>query len=57
MFRYGREIRIPGIARLLEFLMASYHAYASSTVGGNTRKYHGLFVKDARLLLPGSMNG
>lgn len=53
MFRYGREIRIPGIARLLEFLMASYHAYASSTVGGNTRKYHGLFVKDARLLLAG----
>jgi glycogen debranching enzyme len=53
VFQYGREIRVPGTARALEFLMASYHAYASSTVGGNTRKYHGLFVREARVLLAG----
>ena len=53
MFQYGREIQVPGTARMLEFLMTSYHAYVSSTVGGNTRKYHGLFVRDGRLLLAG----
>ena len=53
MFQYGREVRHPGTARALEFLLASYHAYASSAVGGNTRKYHGLFVRDARVLLAG----
>ena len=53
MFQYGREVRVPGTARQLEFLMASSHAYASSSVGGNTRKYHGLFVRDARVLLAG----
>ncbi len=53
MFQYGREVRIPETARHLEFLMAAYHAYASSSVGGNTRKYHGLFVRDARVLLAG----
>ena len=53
MFQYGREVQIPGTARSLEFLLASYHVYASSTVGGNTRKYHGLFVRDGRLLLAG----
>jgi hypothetical protein len=53
VFQYGREVRIPGTARHLEFLMASYHAYASSSVGGNTRKYHGLFVRDSRVLLAG----
>jgi len=53
VFQYGREVQIPGTARSLEFLLASYHAYASSTAGGNTRKYHGLFVRDGRLLLAG----
>jgi glycogen debranching enzyme len=53
VFQYGREVQIPGNAWSLEFLLTSYHAYASSTVGGNTRKYHGLFVRDGRLLLAG----
>ena len=52
-FYYGREIRDPVAARRLEFLMTSDHAYSSSTVGGNTRKYHGLFVHNGRLLLAG----
>ena len=52
-FYYGREIRDPVAARRLEFLMTSDHAYSSSTVGGNTRKYHGLFVNNGRLLLAG----
>jgi len=53
VFQYGREIQIPGVARNLEFLMTSGHAYSSSTVSGNTRKYHGLFVHNGRLLLAG----
>lgn len=53
MFQYGREVQIPGVARNLEFLMTSGHAYSSSTVSGNTRKYHGLFVHNGRLLLAG----
>jgi glycogen debranching enzyme len=53
VFQYGRELQIPGVARNLEFLMTSGHAYSSSTVSGNTRKYHGLFVHNGRLLLAG----
>jgi glycogen debranching enzyme len=53
VFQYGREIQKPGVARNLEFLMTSGHAYSSSTVSGNTRKYHGLFVHNGRLLLAG----
>lgn len=52
-FRYGREIQAPGTARALEFLIPAYHAYCSSTIGGNTRKYHGLVVRDGYLLLAG----
>ncbi len=53
MFQYGREVQIPGVARNLEFLMTSGQAYSSSTVSGNTRKYHGLLVHNGRLLLAG----
>jgi glycogen debranching enzyme len=53
VFKYGQEVQVPGNARNLEFLMTSAHAYSSSTVSGNTRKYHGLFVQDGRLLLAG----
>jgi glycogen debranching enzyme len=52
-FQYGREIQEPVAARRLEFLMTAGHAYSSSTVGGNTRKYHGLFVDRGRLYLTG----
>jgi glycogen debranching enzyme len=53
VFHYGREVRIPGVSGTLEFLMTAGHAYSSSTVRGNTRKYHGLFVHNGRLLLAG----
>jgi len=52
-FQYGREIQEPVAARRLEFLMTADNAYSSSTVGGNTRKYHGLFVDKGRLYLAG----
>jgi glycogen debranching enzyme len=52
-FHYGREIQDPYAARRLEFLMAAGYAYSSSTVGGNTRKYHGLFVNTGRVYLAG----
>jgi glycogen debranching enzyme len=53
VFQYGREIQDPGTARSHEFLMTYGRSYSSSTVGGNTRKYHGLFVHDGRVLLAG----
>jgi len=53
VFRYGREIRTPSSAGSLEFLITGNNAYCSSTVSGNARRYHGLFVLDGRLLLAG----
>ncbi len=53
VFQYGREIQVPGTARMLEFLMTSDDGYSSSTAGGNTRRYHGLFVQGGRMLLAG----
>lgn len=50
---YGREVQDPLVARNLEFLMTAGSSWASGSVGGNTRKYHGLFVRDGRLLLAG----
>jgi glycogen debranching enzyme len=38
---------------MLEFLIATHRAYCSSTLAGNTRKYHGLFVRDRQVLLAG----
>ena len=51
VFQFGREVQTPDVARNLELLMTSANAYSSFTVGGNTRKYHGLFVRNGRLLL------
>lgn len=53
VFQFGREVQIPDVARNLELLMTSRNAYSSFTVSGNTRKYHGLFVRNGRLLLAG----
>jgi len=53
VFRFGQEVQTPDRARNLELLMTSADAYSSFTVGGNTRKYHGLFVRNGRLLLAG----
>ncbi len=33
--------------------MTADHAYCSSSAGANTRRYHGLFVRDGRVLLAG----
>ncbi len=53
VFQWGREIQAPGTARSLEFLMTADYAYCSSSAGANTRRYHGLFVRDGRVLLAG----
>jgi glycogen debranching enzyme len=53
VFQYGKEVQKPGTARSLEFLMTSDRSYSSSTISSNTRKYHGLFVHNGRLLLAG----
>jgi glycogen debranching enzyme len=52
-FCYGREFRSPECARSTEFLLTGNHVYCSSSVGGNTRKYHGLLVHRNRLYLAG----
>jgi len=53
VFQFGREVQTPDVARNLELLMTSGTAYSSFTVSGNTRKYHGLFVRNGRLYLAG----
>jgi glycogen debranching enzyme len=40
-------------ARPKEYLLVADGAYASSSLAGNTRKYHGLLVRDGRVLLSG----
>jgi hypothetical protein len=40
-------------ARTKEYLLVADGAYASSSLAGNTRKYHGLLVRDGRVLLSG----
>jgi glycogen debranching enzyme len=57
---YGRELQAGKAARALEYLMADEHTYCSASVGGNTRKYHGLLVHRGRVYLAGldeHMNG
>lgn len=41
---YGREMLTPDAGLGLEYLMAGDQSYCSSSVFGNTRKYHGLLV-------------
>ncbi|MGA2919212.1 amylo-alpha-1,6-glucosidase [Methanoregula sp.] len=48
---YGRELQEGKTARGLEYLMAGEHTYCSASVGGNTRKYHGLLVHRGRVYL------
>lgn len=52
-FCYGRELQSPGTARATEYLLAGDHVYCSSSLGGNTRKYHGLLVHRNRVYLAG----
>ncbi len=50
---YGRELQDPETARNLEYLMTCSHGCCSSSAGGNTRKYHGLFTYRGRVLFAG----
>lgn len=57
---YGRELQQGAAARDIEYLIADRDLWCSSTVGGNTRSYHGLLIRGDTLLLAGldeSVNG
>lgn len=49
--RYGRELRIPDISGIREFLMTDGEVYCSSSFAGNTRRYHGLLVQKGMILV------
>ncbi len=51
--RYGQELRDPAIAGAREFLMVSGSLSCSSSFAGNTRRYHGLLIRDGVLLISG----
>lgn len=51
--RYGQELRDHTIAGAREFLMVAGSLSCSSSFAGNTRRYHGLLVRDGVLLLSG----
>jgi len=49
--RFGRELTHPGIASAREYLMTYRKAYSSSSFAGNSRRSHGLFVDQERIIL------
>ncbi|TAJ45888.1 amylo-alpha-1,6-glucosidase [Methanofollis fontis] len=49
----GADLRDRRVASRKEFLLVSGGNWASSSLAGNTRKYHGLLVAGGRLLLSG----
>lgn len=51
MIAFGPEVRDRRFARRKEFLLVCNGAWASSSLAGNTRKYHGLLVAGGRVLL------
>jgi len=51
MIDFGSEIRDYGFASRREFILVSGNAYCSSSLAGNTRKYHGLLVLNKRVYL------
>lgn len=51
MICFGREIREREFALQREYLLATEGDYCSSSLAGNTRKYHGLLVHGGRVLL------
>jgi glycogen debranching enzyme len=51
MIAFGPELRDRAFARKKEFLLVCNGAWASSSLAGNTRKYHGLLVAGGRVLL------
>ncbi len=51
MFWYGRELSGPHAGQVPEYLLAGDQSYCSSSVFGNTRKYHGLLVHKGTVYL------
>src|SRR5512146_1814542 len=51
MIEFGGDLHDHAFARRKEFLLTSGDAYCSSSLAGNTRKYHGLFVGARRIFL------
>jgi len=51
MIAFGSELRDRAFARRKEFLLVCNGACSSSSLAGNTRKYHGLLVAGGRVLL------
>ncbi len=51
MIAFGNDLKDYGFASRKEFLMTAGGAYCSSSLAGNTRKYHGLLVAGQRLYL------
>ncbi|MDH7593421.1 MAG: amylo-alpha-1,6-glucosidase [Methanomicrobiales archaeon] len=51
MICFGREIQDCEFARQREYLLTAEGGYCSSSLAGNTRKYHGLLVHGGRVLL------
>lgn len=50
MLRFGRELQEYEVARTREYLLTADGDYCSSSLAGNTRKYHGLIVHGNRVL-------
>lgn len=53
MIAFSAGLHDRAFARTKEYLLVAGGAYASSSLAGNTRKYHGLLVRDGRVLLSG----
>lgn len=51
MIAFGRELGDYQIARRKEYLLTTPWSYCSSSLAGNTRKYHGLLVHHNRVAL------
>jgi glycogen debranching enzyme len=53
MILFGAELHDHRLARRKEFILTAGGAYCSSSLAGNTRKYHGLLVAGRRVYLSG----
>jgi len=51
MIAFGNDLKEYGFARRKEFLLEASGSYCSSSLAGNTRKYHGLLVSGRRVYL------
>ncbi|BAI62455.1 putative amylo-alpha-1,6-glucosidase [Methanocella paludicola SANAE] len=51
MITFGADLHDHAFARRKEFLLTAGDAYCSSSLAGNTRKYHGLFVAGRRVYI------